>query len=64
MSTLKLSDPATTEVDRRLSFDWDGREPDPEKHPDTSTTSLKHIRFEILCMYHTVETTYISDTTA
>lgn len=38
----------------------DGRQSGPEKHPDTSTISLKHIRFEILCMYFNSDTTYIS----
>lgn len=38
----------------------DGRQSGPEKHPDTSTISLKPIRFEILCMYFNSDTTYIS----
>lgn len=63
MSTLRQNEPATTEVDRKLCFDLDGRQPGPEKHPDTSTTSLNYIGFGILCMYHSTDTTYIPAST-
>lgn len=63
MSTLKQNHPATIEVDRKLFFNLGGRESHPENLPGTSTTSLKNIRFGILRMYHSADTTCISAST-
>lgn len=45
---------STTEFDRRPSFVWYGGEPDPEKHPDTLTTSPKthQIWCSVYVLYH------------